>query len=137
MSLYMCVGMGGIMWLINRVCKNWNVLEIKGIDKIKEDEENNKTNRKHQNIRVVITMLKKDKNISYYEYFQILLSNKNNLFWFLSIAFVSIIVYPVIIPHLTHLSMIYHIIIHIISFDIILFLIFVSVLSFKKPNFHK
>ncbi len=63
--------------------------------------------------------------------------NKNNLFWFLSIAFVSIIVYPVIIPHLTHPSMIYHIIIHIISFDIILFLTFISILSFKKTKSKK
>lgn len=82
-------------------------------------------------------MLKKDKNISYYEYFQILLSDKTYLFCFLSIVFVFIIVYPIIIPHLTHPSMIYHIIIHIISFDVALFLTCISILSFKKTRSKK
>ena len=82
-------------------------------------------------------MLKKDTNISYYEYFQVLLSNKTNLFLALSIIFLSIIVYPLILPHLTHPSMIYHIAIHIISFDVALFLTFISILSFKKTKSKK
>lgn len=82
-------------------------------------------------------MLKKDTNISYYEYFQVLLSNKTNLFLALSIVFLSIIVYPLILPHLTHQSMIYHIAIHIISFDVALFLTFISILSFKKTKSKK
>ncbi|MDQ4072727.1 MAG: hypothetical protein M3162_00340 [Thermoproteota archaeon] len=79
----------------------------------------------------------KDKNISYYEYFKIFLSSKRNLFLVLSIAFFSIIVYPLIIPHLNHPSMIYHIVVHIISFDVALFLTFVSALSFKKTKSKK
>ena len=82
-------------------------------------------------------MLKKDTNISYYEYFQVLLSNKTNLFLALSIIFLSIIVYPLILPHFTHPSMIYHIAIHIISFDVALFLTFISILSFKKTKSKK
>ncbi len=79
-------------------------------------------------------MLKKDTNISYYEYFQVLLSNKTNLFLALSIVFLSIIIYPLILPHLTHPSMIYHIAIHIVSFDMALFLTLISILSFKKTK---
>lgn len=43
----MCVGMGGIMWLINRVYKKSNIVEIKVIDKIKKHEENDESNRKN------------------------------------------------------------------------------------------
>ena len=82
-------------------------------------------------------MLKKDNNISYYEYFQVLLSNKTNLFLALSIAFLSIVVYPLILPHLAHPSMIYHIVVHIISFDVALFLTFISALSYKKTKSKK
>ncbi len=82
-------------------------------------------------------MLKKDNNISYYEYFQILLGNKTNLFLALSVIFISIIVYPLILPHITHPSMIYHIVIHIISFDMALFLTFISILSFKRTKSKK
>jgi hypothetical protein len=82
-------------------------------------------------------MLKKDSNISYYEYFQAFLNNKTNLFLFLSIAFTSIIVYPLILPHLSHPSMIYHIALHIISFDIALFLTTISLFSYKKAKSKK
>ncbi len=82
-------------------------------------------------------MLKKGANISYYEYFQVLLSNKTNLFLALSIVFLSVIIYPLVLPHLTHPSMIYHIAIHIISFDMALFLTFISILSFKKTKSKK
>jgi hypothetical protein len=84
-----------------------------------------------------MVLLKKDTNISYYEYFQVLLSNKTNLFLALSIVFLSIIIYPLVLPHLTHPSMIYHIAIHIISFDVALFLTFISILSFKKTKSKK
>jgi hypothetical protein len=79
-------------------------------------------------------LLKKDANISYYEYFQVLLGNKTNLFLALSIVFLSIVIYPLILPHLAHPSMIYHIAIHIISFDVALFLTFISLLSFKRTK---
>ena len=82
-------------------------------------------------------MLKKDNNISYYEYLQVLLGNKTNLFLALSIVFISVIIYPLILPHLTHPSMIYHIVIHTISFDMALFLTFISILSFKKTKSKK
>lgn len=79
-------------------------------------------------------MFKKHNNISYYEHFQILLSNKNNLFCFLIISFVLIIVYPIILPHLAHPYMIYHITIHVISFGMALFLTLVSLLSYNKTK---
>jgi hypothetical protein len=82
-------------------------------------------------------LLKKDTGISYYEYFQVLLSNKTNLFLALSIVFLTIIIYPLILPHLAHPSMIYHIVIHIISFDVALFLTFISALSFRKTKSKK
>jgi hypothetical protein len=55
----------------------------------------------------------------------------------LSIIFLSVIIYPLILPHITHPSMIYHIVIHIISFDVALFLTFISILSFKKTKSKK
>ena len=82
-------------------------------------------------------LLKKDSNISYYEYFQVFLSNKTNLFLVLSLVFISIIAYPLILPHMNHPSMIYHIGVHIVSFDVALFLTFISVLSFKKTKSKK
>jgi hypothetical protein len=79
----------------------------------------------------------KARNISYYEYLQSVLSNKKYLFFVLSLAFFSIILYPLIIPHLSHPSMIYHIAIHIISFDVALFLSFVSAMSFRRTKSKK
>lgn len=79
-------------------------------------------------------LLKKDSNISYYEYFQGFLSNKTNLFLVLSLAFISIVTYPLILPHISHPSMIYHIGVHIASFNVALFLTFTSVLSFRKTK---
>jgi hypothetical protein len=55
----------------------------------------------------------------------------------LSIIFLSIVIYPLVLPHLTHPSMIYHIALHIISFDMALFLTFISILSFKKTKSKK
>ena len=79
-------------------------------------------------------LLKKDSNIRYYEYFQVFLSNKTNLFLVLSSVFISIIAYPLILPHMSHPSMIYHIGVHIASFDVTLFLTFISLLSFRKSK---
>jgi hypothetical protein len=79
-------------------------------------------------------LLKKDSNISYYEYFQVFLSNKTNLFLVLSLAFISIVTYPLILPHISHPSMIYHIGVHIASFNVALFLTFTSVSSFRKTK---
>jgi hypothetical protein len=66
-----------------------------------------------------------------------LLSNKSNLFIILSIAVLTIVIYPIIIPHITHPSMIYHIILHMISFDVALFLTTISFISFKKTKSKK
>ena len=49
----------------------------------------------------------------------------------LVIAFLFI---PVILPHIMHPSMIYHIFLHIISLIIALFLSIVSILSYKRSN---
>ncbi len=46
------------------------------------------------------------------EYLQILLNNKKNLFLTLSILITVAIAYPIILPHIHHPSMIYHIIVH-------------------------
>jgi len=79
-------------------------------------------------------LLEKNSNISYCEYFQVFLSNKTNLFLALSLVFISIIAYPLILHHTSHPSMIYHIGVHIASFDVALFLTLISVLSFKKTK---
>jgi hypothetical protein len=87
---------------------------------------------------IIISLLKRDdknsKNSGYFRYLQDFLNNKTNLFLVLSISFTSIIVYPVLVPHLFHPEMIYHIAIHLISFDMALFLTVISVLSFKKTK---
>ncbi|MDN5868965.1 MAG: hypothetical protein L0H55_16390 [Candidatus Nitrosocosmicus sp.] len=76
----------------------------------------------------------KDRGTHLSEYLQIFLKNKKYLFIGLSISFISIVIYPLVLPHITHPSMIYHIIVHIIGFDIALFLTFVSALSFKRTR---
>ena len=85
-----------------------------------------------------MSLLKRDdkdsKNNGYFRHIQDFLNNKTNLFYVLSISFTSIIVYPVLVPHLFHPGMIYHIAIHIISFDMALFLTVISILSFKKTK---
>ncbi|WP_134482900.1 hypothetical protein [Candidatus Nitrosocosmicus franklandus] len=75
-------------------------------------------------------------NISKESFVQ-LVSSKSKLFLILSIAVLSIIIYPIIIPHVTHPSMIYHIILHIVSFDVALFLTTISFLSYKKTKSKK
>jgi hypothetical protein len=47
------------------------------------------------------------------------------------IAFLSI---PVILPHINHPSMIYHIILHIVSLVIAIFLTAISALAYKRTN---
>lgn len=82
-------------------------------------------------------MFRKDSQISYFEYLKIFLNNKRNLFLVLSIVFVAAIVYPIILPHIHHPSMIYHIIIHIIIFEVSLFLTLISIYSYKKTKSKK
>ncbi len=77
------------------------------------------------------------KNNKWIENIQLFLSSKTNLFLVLSIMFTSIIFYPLIIPHLSHPSMIFHISIHILSLNMALFLTVISALSFKKTKSKK
>jgi hypothetical protein len=74
---------------------------------------------------------------SYIGYIQNFLNNKTHLFLVLSILFTSSIFYPLIIPHLYHPSMIFHISIHILSLNLALFLTVISILSFKKTKSKK
>ena len=87
-------------------------------------------------------MLKRDDDDSkvnnFFRYVQYILSNKTNLFLVLSISFTSIVVYPILLPHLFHPGMVFHIAIHILSFDMaLLFLTVISILSFKKTKTKK
>lgn len=90
---------------------------------------------------IIILLLKRDdknsKKNAYIEYIQNLLNNKTNLFLVLSISFTSIIFYPLIMPHLYHPSMIFHIFIHVLSLNLALFLTFISIISFKKTKSKK
>ncbi|WP_144732127.1 hypothetical protein [Candidatus Nitrosocosmicus arcticus] len=81
-------------------------------------------------------MLKRD-NRDFKESLANILSNKTSLFLFLSITVTSVAIYPFIIPHISHPTMIYHIIIHIISFDVALFLTTISFVSYKKTRSKK
>jgi hypothetical protein len=82
-------------------------------------------------------MFRKDSQISYSEYLKIFLNNKKNLFLVLSIVFAAAIAYPIILPHIHHPSMIYHIIIHIIIFEVSLFLTLISIYSYRKTKSKK
>ena len=73
----------------------------------------------------------------YIEFIQNFLNNKTHLFLVLSILFTSSIFYPLIVPHLYHPSMIFHISIHILSLNLALFLTVISILSFKKTKSKK
>jgi hypothetical protein len=90
---------------------------------------------------IIVSLLKRDdddsKVNSFFRYVQYVLSNKTNLFLVLSISFTSIVVYPILIPHLFHPGMVFHIAIHILSFDMALFLTVISILSFKKTKTKK
>lgn len=82
-------------------------------------------------------MLNRNSNFSYYESFKIFLASKTNLFLILSIFLTSAIIYPFLIPHLRHANMAYHIIIHIVSLDVALFLTTVSFISYRKTKSKK
>lgn len=81
--------------------------------------------------------LKKDNTFSYTEYLKIFLNNKTNLFLVHSLLISSVIAYPFLIPHLTHTSMSYHILIHMISLNIAIFLTTISFISFRKFKSNK
>jgi hypothetical protein len=58
--------------------------------------------------------------------------NKPRLFVIISVSMMAIFAIPVILPHITHPSMIYHIILHIVSLDLAVFLSVVSILSYIR-----
>ena len=61
-----------------------------------------------------------------------IIDNKPKLFVIISIAVIAILALPVILPHITHPSMIYHILLHMISLIIAVFLSSVSILAYSR-----
>jgi hypothetical protein len=59
-------------------------------------------------------------------------NSKPKLFVITSMAIVAILAVPVILPHISHPSMIYHILIHIISLIIAVFLSSVSIIAYNR-----
>jgi hypothetical protein len=59
-------------------------------------------------------------------------SNKPKLFVLISILVISALALPVILPHFTHPTMIYHIALHIISLILAVFLSCVSILAYNR-----
>jgi hypothetical protein len=61
-------------------------------------------------------------------------ANKPELLAIIAASVIAILSVPVILPHIRHPSMIYHISLHIVSVIIALFLSAVSILSYKRTN---
>ena len=59
-------------------------------------------------------------------------SNKPKLLALISILVISALVLPVILPHFTHPTMIYHITLHVISLILAVFLSCVSILAYNR-----
>ncbi len=59
-------------------------------------------------------------------------SNKPKLFALISILVISALALPVILPHFTHPTMIYHISLHIASLILAVFLSCVSILAYNR-----
>jgi hypothetical protein len=59
---------------------------------------------------------------------------KPKLLAIISIAVVSILSFPAIMPHITHPSMIYHILLHIGSLIVVIFLSAVSFLAYRRTE---
>ena len=60
------------------------------------------------------------------------LTSKPKLLAIISALVIAILFVPIILPHVTHPSMVYHIFLHITSLIIALFLSVVSILSYKR-----
>ncbi len=60
--------------------------------------------------------------------------SKPKLFAIISIAVVAILSVPVILPHITHQYMIYHILLHIGSMIVAIFLSTVSILAYRRTG---
>ena len=61
-------------------------------------------------------------------------ASKYKLFLIISVSIIAILAIPVILPHITHTNMIYHIFLHIVSLIIAVFLSVVSTLAYKRKS---
>ena len=63
-----------------------------------------------------------------------IVTSKPKLLISISIIVIAILSLPVILPHLSHPTMIYHIIVHIISFIVSTFLATISAIAYKRSS---
>lgn len=63
---------------------------------------------------------------------QNIVASKYKLFVIISVSIIAILLIPVILPHITHTNMIYHIFLHMVSLIIAVFLSVVSTLAYKR-----
>ena len=63
---------------------------------------------------------------------QSIVANKAKLLITISIGAVAILSIPVILPHLNHPSMIYHIVLHIVSLVVAVFLTAISAVAYRR-----
>ena len=63
---------------------------------------------------------------------QNIVASKYKLFVVISVSIMAILLIPVILPHITHTNMIYHIFLHMVSLIIAVFLSIVSTLAYKR-----
>lgn len=61
-------------------------------------------------------------------------ASKYKLFLIISVSIIAILAIPVILPHITHTNIIYHIFLHIVSLIIAVFLSVVSTLAYKRNS---
>ena len=62
------------------------------------------------------------------------MASKYKLFVIISVSIIAILLIPVILPHIAHTNMIYHIFLHIVSLIIAVFLSVVSTLAYKRNS---
>jgi hypothetical protein len=65
---------------------------------------------------------------------QSILANKAKLLIAISIGAVAVLSIPVILPHLNHASMIYHIVLHIVSLVVAVFLTTISAVAYSRSD---
>lgn len=65
---------------------------------------------------------------------QSILVNKAKLLIAISISAVAVLSIPVILPHLNHPSMIYHIVLHIVSLVVSVFLTAISAVAYRRSG---
>jgi hypothetical protein len=65
---------------------------------------------------------------------QSILANKAKLLIAISIGAVAVLSIPVILPHLNHPSMIYHIVLHIVSLVVAVFLTAISAVAYRRSG---